>query len=321
MTLRVALAAEDAAGVQALRMLAEGEHTVVAVFTGSGHGGPGAAVAEFAEKQGIPVRPAAEVRDAALADWLREQGTDLMLNVHSLHVVDSGVLEAPAMGAYNLHPGPLPELAGLNAPSWALYEGAERHGVTLHRMTPGVDQGPIAFSDSFEVGPQDTGLTLLTKCVRRGLPLVAELLAVAAAGDPIPARTQDTSRRRWFDAGPPEGGRLGWDRPARRVVGFVRACDYGPFPSPWGFPRCSVGEREVAIASATAESAAADVAPGTVRHDGGAGALVAASDTWVRVTSVEVDGEKRDAEDILKPAMRLENAEAGNPTPERASTR
>jgi methionyl-tRNA formyltransferase len=320
MNLRVALAAEDAAGVQALRMLAGGEHAVVAVLTGAGHGGPAASVADLAEKHEIPVRPAAEVREPGLADWLREQGTDLLLNVHSLYVIDAAVVEAPPLGAFNLHPGPLPEMAGLNVPSWALYEGADRHGVTLHRMTPGVDEGPVAFSDSFEIGPQETGLSLLTKCVRRGLPLIAELLDVAAKGEPIPAHRQDLSRRRWFDPGPPEGGRLDWDRPARRVADFVRACDYGPFPSPWGFPRCLAGGEEVSIAAVSVEPEPTDAPPGSVKQDDGPGALVAAEDAWVRVTGVEVGGAKAEAAEILQDGMRLERAEKGNATAERAGT-
>lgn len=321
MQFAVALVAEEAAGVQALRLLAGHEGRLIAVFTGSGPRGPGATVAGLAKKLEVPVRPAAEVRDPALGDWLRAQGTDLLLNVHSLHIAHPDVLEAPALGSFNLHPGPLPGCAGLNAPSWALYEGAESHGVTLHRMTAAIDEGPIAFSESFPVGPDDTALTVLTQCVRRGLPLVGQLLAVAARGDSIPAHPQDLTRRRWFGPGPPEGGRLGWDRPARGVVDFVRACDYGPFRSPWGFPRCLAGEREVAIAAAEAVPGSVDAPPGTVIHDDGAGVLVAAADGWVQVASVEVAGRKTDAAEVLGPGQRLGPARDAGATAERASAR
>jgi methionyl-tRNA formyltransferase len=321
MKLGVALAAEEAAGVQALRLLAGREHRLVAVLTGSGPPGPGATVAGLAKKLEVPVRPAAEVRDPALGDWLRAQGTDLLLNVHSLHIVHPDVVEAPALGSFNLHPGPLPGCAGMNVPSWALYEGAESHGVTLHRMTAAIDEGPIAFSDSFQVGPDDTALTVLTQCVRRGLPLIGQLLAAAARGDSIPAHAQDPTRRRWFGPGPPEGGRLGWDRPAHRVVDFVRACDYGPFRSPWGFPRCVAGEQEVAIAAAEAVPGSVDAPPGTVIHDDGPGALVAAADGWVRVERVVVAGRRADAAEVLRPGQRLGPARDGGVTAERTSAR
>jgi methionyl-tRNA formyltransferase len=314
MPLTVALAAEEAAGVQALRLLTAHGHRVVAVLTDSGEATTGATVAGVASNAGIPLRRGSDVRDPALADELKAEGAHLLLNVHSLHVVDPEVLAAPTQGAYNLHPGPLPERAGLHAPSWALYDGDQTHGVTLHRMTAGVDAGPIAFAERFGVGPRATALGVLTECVRRGLPLVERLLGLAEQGEPVPAHPQDLARRRWFGAGPPEGGRLEWDRPARRVVDFVRACDYGPFPSPWGFPRCAAVEREVAIAAAQALDEPADAEPGTVAAADGAAVSVAAADAWVRVEQVEVAGTRVPAAQVLRPGERLRRLREAEPT-------
>jgi UDP-4-amino-4-deoxy-L-arabinose formyltransferase/UDP-glucuronic acid dehydrogenase (UDP-4-keto-hexauronic acid decarboxylating) len=317
MQLTVALVVEEAAGAQALQLAAGRGHHVAAVFSDSEVGTMGGAVAEAAAKLEAPVRPAAEVRDPALADDLRAAGVDLVLNVHSLHIVDAEVLAAPPLGAYNLHPGPLPERAGLNAPGWALYEGAESHGVTLHRMTPGVDEGAIAFMERFEVARSDTALRVMTQCIRRGLPLLERLLERAEEGEAIPAHAQDLTQRRWFGAGPPEGGRLSWDRPARGVADFVRACDYRPFPSPWSFPRCRAAEREVAISAAEALGERTDAPPGTVAATDGDGVLVAADDAWVRVDWVEVSDERTPAAEALRPGELLSPAPEVAPPPKR----
>lgn len=307
--LTVALIAEEAAGARALKLLADRGHRVVAVFTDAAPGGIGVSVGQLAAELEIPARPAADVRDASLGAQLSTLGLDLLVNVHSLHIVDPAVLAAPALGSYNLHPGPLPECAGLNAPGWALYEGRRGHGVTLHRMTPGVDEGPIVFVDRFEIGEGATALELMTECVRRGLPLLERLAELAETGAPIPAEGQDLSRRRWFGAGPPEGGSLDWDRPASRVVDFVRACDYGPFPSPWSFPRCVATCGEVAIAGVEATADGADAEPGTVQAAPDGGVLVAAADAWVRVDRIELDGERTSAAPALRPGERLRPAE------------
>jgi UDP-4-amino-4-deoxy-L-arabinose formyltransferase/UDP-glucuronic acid dehydrogenase (UDP-4-keto-hexauronic acid decarboxylating) len=306
--LTIGLVAEEAAGAQALKSVAARGHRVAAVFSDSAAGAPGASVADVAVDLGIPVRPALEVREPALAGELRAAGVDLLLNVHSLHIVDAAVVTAPPLGAFNLHPGPLPERAGLNAPGWALYEGANSHGVTLHRMTPGVDEGPIAFIERFPVADSDTALKVMTRCIRLGLPLIERLLELAERGEPIPEHPQDLSRRHWFGAGPPERGTMDFDRPARKVADFVRACDYRPFPSPWPFPRCAVDGEDLVISSVEALEEAADTQPGTVA-DGEAGAvLVAAADTWVRVDWVEVAGERTQAAEALRPGQRLYRA-------------
>ncbi len=300
MQLTIALAAEEAAGVQVLRLLAQRGHRVAAVFTDSGEGESSASVAGVARSLGAPVHSAAEVRASALADHLRELQVDLLLSVHSRHLVHANVLEAPSLGAYNLHPGPLPEFAGLNPPSWALYEGAQRHGATLHRMTPVYDEGPIAFADFFELQATDTGLSVLMQCVRRGMRLVEQLLERLERGEPVPAQPQEPARRRWFGAGPPAGGLVDWRRPAHRAVDFVRACDYRPFDSPWGFPRCVAQGVEISILSASVAHGHAHVAPGTVANAERGEVLVAAADAWVRVAQVEVEGRLLPAADVLR---------------------
>ena len=306
MQLKIALIAEEAAGVHALRMVSERGHRVVAAFSDSPEGGMGASVRALAGELGVPVRPAAEVRDPGLSAELTAVGVDLLLNVHSLHVLDAAVLDAPILGSYNLHPGPLPECAGLHAPGWALYEGHALHGVTLHRMTAVVDEGPIAFIDRFPVAGLKSALELMSECVRRGLPLLDRLLELAARGAPIPAEPQDLGRRRWFGSGPPQGGLLDWGRPASQVAGFVGACDYGPFPSPWSFPRCRAADGEIAIVAAEATLEAADATPGTVAVAENDGVLVAAADAWVRVARIETaSGDRVPAAAALRPGDRL----------------
>ncbi len=278
----------------------------MALFTSGDHAGPMSRLATRAKTLGVSIRDSSEVRDAETAVWLRAHGVDLVLNVHSLHIVDNDVLAAPPLGAYNLHPGPLPQRAGLHAASWALYEGAQDYGVTLHRMTGKVDGGTIAFADCFGIGPADTGLSVMTECVRRGVRLIDALLEVAERGDAIPAHPQDLAQRRWFMAGPPGGGRLEWNLPARRIADFVRACDYRPFPSPWGFPWCRRKRTRIAILSARAVDRAPDAAPGTVVHTDGGAVLVSASDAWVRVDNVEIGGRAVAAAVALRHGSRLE---------------
>jgi methionyl-tRNA formyltransferase len=305
--LRVILVAEEAAGLQALRLLAARNHEVVAVLTGSVGGRRGATVDDLARSLGIPVRAASEVRDPSLASWIGTNDVDLLLNVHSLFIAHPEVVEAPRLGAYNLHPGPLPEYAGLNVPSWALYHGETRHGVTLHRMAAKVDAGSIAYAAEFPVGRRDSALTVMTACVRNGIGLLQQLLETAERGEAIPEHPQDLSRRRWFSPGPPEGGRLSWDRPAQAVVDFIRACDYIPFPSPWGHPSSALEGRDVAFlkAETTDEDVAGQVPAGTIGRASNEGVLVAASDRWVQVTRVQVDGHPEKATDVLPPGRRL----------------
>jgi UDP-4-amino-4-deoxy-L-arabinose formyltransferase/UDP-glucuronic acid dehydrogenase (UDP-4-keto-hexauronic acid decarboxylating) len=174
------------------------------------------------------VWPARRVRDAAFAEQVRNEGVDLLLNAHSLYVVNPEVVAAPRIGSFNVHPGPLPECAGLNAPSWAILLGERSHGVTVHWMDAGIDTGDIAYEARFDIAPDDTGLTLSVKGVRAAISLLRELLEAAAAEPPaIPRRKQRAVRGRYHGREVPNEGRIDWSARAGSSC-FVRVTQSSP---------------------------------------------------------------------------------------------
>ena len=188
--MRVLLAAEESAGIQALRAVAKSECELVAVMTSAPEGTRrGTVVSDVARQLDVPVWPAAYVKDPALGVRMRDEDVDLLLNVHSLHIAHGDVVAAPRIGSFNLHPGPLPQYVGLNAPSWAIVNGEARHAVTLHWMEARLDMGAIAYEDWFDLAESDTGLSVSMQCVGRGIALMRQLLETASR-DPsaIPAQ-------------------------------------------------------------------------------------------------------------------------------------
>jgi UDP-4-amino-4-deoxy-L-arabinose formyltransferase/UDP-glucuronic acid dehydrogenase (UDP-4-keto-hexauronic acid decarboxylating) len=256
--------------------------------------------------------PAKRVKDPALADEIRAQQVDVLLNVHSLYIINRDVLVAPRLGSFNLHPGPLPHYAGLNCMSWALYHGESRYGVTLHKMEPEIDAGAIAGQVLFDIEDKDTALTLTLKCVKAGLPLIHQLLQSATETGAIPMQPQDLTERRYFGKEVPEGGWLDWSRTARAVFNFIRACDYFPFRSPWGHPRARLAGEEIGIIKAMLLGQPSGEAPGTVGPRFGEAVRVACGDEWIGVTKVFSAGKYQDASEVLQPGTRLEGAQEGS---------
>ena len=312
--LRVLLVAAEAAGAHVLRSIESAGLTVAGVLMSAGERGErplGNGVRATIGRLGCPVWPAKAVRDPAFADTVREAQVDLLVNVHSLYVIRGEILDAPRIGSFNMHPGPLPEGAGLNAPSWALYDGNAEHAVTVHWMAAGIDTGDVAYEARFPVEDSDTAWTLSAKCVKAGVPLVERLLA-AAATDPasIPRLPQDLSRRRYRGREVPQGGWLDWTRSAREVVGFVRACDYLPFASPWASPKSLLDGQEVSVLKAARTGRPSDAAPGSIGAALPTGVLVSAADEWVLVQRMSRDGASISPGECLPAGRRLSAAAA-----------
>ncbi|HWR53688.1 MAG TPA: formyltransferase family protein [Bryobacteraceae bacterium] len=300
-SLRVLLVGEESAGVQTLNAVARTVHEVVAVMTSARPAAPTASLSAVAARLGIPVWSAALVQDKEFAEEIRAAGVDLILNVHSLHLICNEVIRAARIGAFNMHPGPLPEYAGLNTVSWGIYNGETTFGVTVHWLAPKIDAGDIAYESTFTIEEADTPLRVMHNCVSRGIPLILQLLETAAL-DPaaIPREPQDLSRRRYFGRQPPEQGRLSWRRKASEIVNFIRACNYAPYDSPWGHPITMSCHRQIAIIDAARTERPSTTAPGTIRACDEPGVLVSAIDEWVSVRQVEVDGWRGDPKSVLK---------------------
>lgn len=281
----------------------ESGHEVVAVLTGEVTG-RGASAGSLAEEEGIGVLDPGLVRDDAFADWIAEREIDLLINVHSLHIARAAVVDAPRIGSFNLHPGPLPDYRGLNAPSWAIYDGRDEHAVTLHWMTGDVDAGDIAYEARFPIEPGDTGLSLSVRCVERGVPLVESLLADAANGD-IPRLPQPERPSVWHGREAPGDGWVDWTAPARRIEALVRAADFHPLPSPWGPAKARLGDSVIELIKLRAGGESAGAEPGTVAHGEGGEVRIASGDEWVVATKVRLDGRAMRPADALPEGARL----------------
>jgi UDP-4-amino-4-deoxy-L-arabinose formyltransferase/UDP-glucuronic acid dehydrogenase (UDP-4-keto-hexauronic acid decarboxylating) len=306
--LNVLLVGEESAGAQTLKFLAGSDHNLVGVLASPTRKATGGmTVWQLAEKMGCRTWPAETVKDPAFTEVIRAEQVDLLLNVHSLFVIKGEIVEAPRFGSFNLHPGPLPRYAGLNAPSWAIYRDEKVHGVTLHKMLAGIDTGPIAYQSLFDIEEKDTGFSLSARCIKFGMELIKRLLDTAAlCPSAIPVIEQDLTQREYFGKGTPEDGRLDWSHPAREVYNFVRAADYSPFSSPWKTPWSKLGDQEIGFVKVALTGRPCDAQPGTIGQFDGRMVSVACGDEWVAVARLMINGNYVNAAEALRSGERLD---------------
>jgi phosphoribosylglycinamide formyltransferase-1 len=116
-------------------------------------------------------------RDDAMADWLEEQGVELVVCAGYMQLLSPGFL-ARFPRIVNVHPSLLPEFPGAQAIEQALAAGVDETGVTVHYVDEGVDTGPVIRQEPVPVEPQETLVDRLHEVEHRLLPeVVRELCA------------------------------------------------------------------------------------------------------------------------------------------------
>jgi methionyl-tRNA formyltransferase len=306
--MNVLLVGEESAGIHALHRVAESGHRIVGVAASPTpkYGSP-VTLWKAAQKLGCRTWAASIVKDPAFVQQIEEDGVDVLLNLHSLHIINEDVIRAAKVGSFNLHPGPLPRYAGLNPVCWALYSGEKTHGVTLHWMTSDVDAGPIVYQCVFPITEEDTGFTVSVRCIKEGLQLVSRLFETLESNPAsLPRVPQDLAQRQYHGREIPHGGRIIWSLPARQIVRFVRACDFYPFRSPWGHPRTIRDKLEIQIVKATHTGVRTDAPPGTASYSDACGLVIACGDEWISVSKVKLGDKFLNATEVLRVSDRLE---------------
>ncbi|MFA8441783.1 MupA/Atu3671 family FMN-dependent luciferase-like monooxygenase [Yoonia sp.] len=254
-TFRAVIIGNESLAIQSGEMLRAAGHTLAAIVTRN------ADVADWAKGVDLPVISS----DADLAHELSGIAHDWLLSIANLDMIPDTVLALPTRGAVNFHDGPLPRYAGLNAPVWALLAGEAEYGISWHLIAGGVDEGGLLAQSFFDVAPDETVLTLNTKCYAAAIDSFDTVIEKLASDVPV-VTPQDLSQRTYFAKNdrPANAARLDFTQTARKITTLVHALDHGDYWNPLTCPKIATDAGVFLVGKAVAEKTASDASPGTV---------------------------------------------------------
>ena len=174
-----------------MRKLVESGFDVVAVATNR----PSCGAASFARERDIPLGElsqrgfgSVEERDAAMRDFFRGHGVELVVDAGYDRVHSQAFLDAFGDRIINVHPSLLPEFGGgMDAVQRALESGAKVTGATVHIVTANLDAGPILVQEAVPIVEGDTVETLrqrVHEAEHRILPQAIRLMEARLAQSP-----------------------------------------------------------------------------------------------------------------------------------------
>ncbi len=103
------------------------------------------------------------------------------------NVIPQSILKTAKIAAINFHPGP-PDYPGIGCTNFAIYDGAERFGVTCHHMKAQPDTGDIIEVVYFPIHPTDSVWTLTQRCYSELEVLFFLTMDLVFKGEELPSR-------------------------------------------------------------------------------------------------------------------------------------
>ncbi|MDR3684069.1 MAG: methionyl-tRNA formyltransferase [Geothrix sp.] len=223
---RIAFLGTPLAAVPALKALAE--EGIVAVFCN-----PDRPAGRGRHLEAPPVKVAAQAcgldvyqplgwkspDTRALWEGLR---IDLAVVVAYGHILPRWMLESCSMGVWNLHFSLLPRWRGAAPVNHALLAGDEETGVSLMRLTEGLDEGPVLAQCRRAIGQETTAGGLLAKLAADASDLLMDELPKLLCGCARPVE-QRHELATYAPKLRKDMGHLDWHLPAADLHRQVRA--------------------------------------------------------------------------------------------------
>ena len=297
--MRIAFLGTPDFAVPSLGELIAAGHQVAAVYSqppaprGRGQVLTPSPVHAFALSHGLMVRTPTSMRDPDEIAAFAALGLDAAVVVAYGQILPREVLEAPRLGAFNLHGSLLPRWRGAAPIQRAIMAGDRITGVQVMRMTEGLDEGPVLLSEPIRVGPLETAGTLHDRLAPAGAALMVEAMAGVEHGG-IEETPQEEEGATYAKKIRPKEARIVWSRPAAEVDLKIRGLS--PFPGAWS---TAPGERgPVRVKALLSRVEDGEGEPGQALDDE---LLIACGEGAVRLLRAQREGRSaQDAEAFLR---------------------
>lgn len=236
MSLRLAFMGSPAFALPALEALIEAGHDVVCVYSqpprpaGRGKQERPTPVHAFAAARGIEVRTPKSLKRAEEQERFAALKLDAAIVVAYGLILPKPILDAPRLGAFNLHGSLLPRWRGAAPIQRAIMAGDQRTGVQVMRMEEGLDTGPVLATFETAIEFDDNYATLHDRLAAQGARLLADTLAKVERGEAVETPQPEAGVTYAHKITPAET-RIDWKRPAREIDCMIRGLS--PAPGAW----------------------------------------------------------------------------------------
>ena len=244
-------------GVNALASLIQQGFDIIAVVTKPDTEIEQQAVATWAIRNDLPVLQPLSPKGPEFLAQIQSLQPDLIAVAGYHKIIPKAILDIPSWGTINLHDSLLPRYRGPNSWKWVIINGETRTGVTVHMMTPRLDNGDILAQRTIPISGEDTGGSLFEKVSIVGAELLVDTVEKIEAG--IAEKTpQDESEASYYGYPTDRDTCINWEKDAKDIRNLIRGLN--PRPGAWSLFK----DHRLRIWSAAVSIECSSQRPGTV---------------------------------------------------------
>lgn len=215
--------------------LYETSHDIVGLVTqpdrtGRGHHKHVNPMKELALERGTPVFQPSKANEPESLERLREFNADLFVTAAYGQILSAELLSIPRLGAINIHASLLPKYRGAAPIQFAIIHGETETGITIFRIEPKLDAGPILGVVRTEIGEKETYGELQDRLADLAVPLVCQVVDSLAEGTVVES-VQDASQVTKAPRLRKSDGAIPWQKSSRLVDCHIRGVQPWPKPS------------------------------------------------------------------------------------------
>jgi methionyl-tRNA formyltransferase len=222
--------------VPTLKALLDTGHKLLAVYTraprqaGRGLGVRPSPVHEAAWAAGLKIETPESLRSADVQVSFAALDADAAIVVAYGLLLPRPVLDAPRLGSLNLHASLLPRWRGAAPINRAIMAGDRETGLTIMRMTEGLDEGPCCLVKRLQIGENETAGELHDRLASAGANLMVQALSRLEQGV-LGCVPQPPEGATYASKITKAGAHIDFNKPAREVLDHIRGLS--PIPGAW----------------------------------------------------------------------------------------
>jgi methionyl-tRNA formyltransferase len=283
-----------------LRMLVEEGYDVISVVTqpdrpvGRKKVLTPTPVKEEALRLGLPVYQPEKLKNPEELQVVLDLAPDLIITAAFGQILPSAVLEAPKLGAINVHASLLPAYRGGAPIHQAIIDGQTETGVTIMYMVDRLDAGDIISQTAVPIGSTDDTGIMFDKLSAAGKDLLKATLPSIIDGT-NKRQVQDEEKVTYARNISREQERIDWTQSAQAIYNQVRGLH------PWPVAFTTYNEQNMKIWQTEPADSATSGNPGEVLELSGDAILVQTGEGILAIKELQPAGKKRmSAADYLK---------------------